>query len=132
MDSQGGLWNMNTPDWGAWLRTLREAKGLSQTDLATKVGIANTTLSDMERGVRGCPGGVTLVKLALALGISVDYLMMPEFPSDEGRGEYKADYPLKSKYYDELDDETQRQVDIAVKTFEEEFSRNLLERKQHK
>lgn len=132
MGSRGGLLDMSTPDWGTWLRTLRDAKGLSQTDLSTKVGIANTTLSDMERGVRGCPGGVTLVKLALALGVSVDYLLKPEFPSDEGRGEYKADYPLKSKYYDELDDETQRQVDIAVKTFEEEFSRNLLERKQHK
>jgi transcriptional regulator with XRE-family HTH domain len=53
---------------GTMLREQRLARGLAQAELARRVGITASALSQMERGVRG-PGGDTLVRLWEVLGV---------------------------------------------------------------
>ncbi len=52
---------------GTKLRRLRREKALSQLDLVEMTGVAQATLSDLERGKRGARSS-TLRKLAEALG----------------------------------------------------------------
>lgn len=56
---------------GKVIARLREDRGLSQADLASKVGISQPTLSRFERGA-GKPDALTMKKLAAELGVSVD------------------------------------------------------------
>jgi transcriptional regulator with XRE-family HTH domain len=56
------------------LRRTREAKGLSQADLAAKTGLQPAAVSHFETGQRS-PSFENLRKLADALSVSVDYLL---------------------------------------------------------
>lgn len=56
---------------GKVIARLREDRGLSQAELASKVGISQPTLSRFERGA-GKPDALTMKKLAAELGVSVD------------------------------------------------------------
>lgn len=53
------------------LKQYRENKGLSQTALANKVGLKQTTISQYENGLR-IPKMTIAIKLAKVLGVSVD------------------------------------------------------------
>ncbi|MFA9443731.1 helix-turn-helix domain-containing protein [Egicoccus sp. AB-alg6-2] len=53
---------------GTVIRDQRLARGLSQAEVARRVGITPSALSQVERGVRG-PGGDTLVRLWEVLGV---------------------------------------------------------------
>lgn len=53
---------------GTAIRDQRLARGLSQAEVARRVGITPSALSQVERGVRG-PGGDTLVRLWEVLGV---------------------------------------------------------------
>ncbi len=53
---------------GSLIRDQRLSRGLSQAELARRVGISPSALSQVERGVRG-PGGDTLVRLWEVLGV---------------------------------------------------------------
>ena len=53
---------------GSLIRDQRLARGFSQAELARRVGISPSALSQVERGVRG-PGGDTLVRLWEVLGV---------------------------------------------------------------
>ncbi|MBI2850852.1 MAG: helix-turn-helix domain-containing protein [Chloroflexi bacterium] len=57
------------------LRELREKAGLSQNELASRVGISFTYLSKIENGVRPPPSEKVILKLAEALGCAKDDLM---------------------------------------------------------
>ena len=59
---------------GARLRQLRREQALSQQDLMVMTGVAQATLSDLERGKRGARAS-TLRKLAQALGVEPKELM---------------------------------------------------------
>jgi transcriptional regulator with XRE-family HTH domain len=50
------------------LRRVREARGLSQADLAARSGVSRWTISHLERG-RGEPHPQTTERLAEALGV---------------------------------------------------------------
>lgn len=56
------------------LRELREAKKLSQTELAEKSGFQPSAISHFETGRRS-PSFDNLKKLADALAVSIDYLL---------------------------------------------------------
>lgn len=56
---------------GKVISRLREDRGLSQADLAARVGISQPTLSRFERGA-GKPDALTMKKLAAELCVSVD------------------------------------------------------------
>jgi transcriptional regulator with XRE-family HTH domain len=61
------------PGFGSRLRTLREALGLSQSELATRCGLPIDTLQNWEQG-RSEPRLSALVQLAGCLGVSLDAL----------------------------------------------------------
>ena len=56
------------------LKSTREARGLSQADLAKKTGLQPAAVSHFETGNRA-PSFDNLRKLSDALGVSVDYLL---------------------------------------------------------
>ena len=55
------------------IREFRKKKGLRQTDLARLVGIFQSELSEIERGIRK-PSVYLAKKIAKALGVSLDDL----------------------------------------------------------
>ena len=63
---------------GRRLRRARRGLALSQQDLSVATGVAQATLSDLERGKRGARAS-TVRKLAAALGVKPKELM------EEGR-----------------------------------------------
>ena len=63
---------------GHRLRAYRERAKLSQTQLAQMSGVARTMISNVENGHRGGFSMESLIKLASALGLSVDQLCRPE------------------------------------------------------
>ena len=56
------------------IRELRKQKGLTQVELAEKVGISNVSLSNYERGTQ-MPDLITLAKIAVELDVSTDVLL---------------------------------------------------------
>lgn len=57
------------------LIALRTARGLTQADLVRLSGLASSHISMIESGERRSPAGVTVGKLARALGVSADELL---------------------------------------------------------
>ena len=68
---------MNTYVTGATIRQLREARKLTQAELAEKIGVSSKTVSKWETA-KGLPDISLLQPLAQALGISVIELMNGE------------------------------------------------------
>jgi transcriptional regulator with XRE-family HTH domain len=60
---------------GKVLKRLREAKALSQLELAKRAGVAQAYLSELEAGQKKNPGIETLRKIAKALGVPVTELL---------------------------------------------------------
>lgn len=71
---------MKNEDLVERLLRLRNQKGISQTELASRAGITQKAISDIETGKRS-PHKQTLASLALALGVTVRELtgQEPEF-----------------------------------------------------
>lgn len=59
---------MTTTGLGAWLRSIRESRGIYQKDLAQRVGISNALLSYYESGQRTIPPHHAVI-LAESLGV---------------------------------------------------------------
>ncbi len=70
--------------FGTRLRELREAKGLTQSQLALAAGLSGGSVSNLEQGFRKTPSWETLQKLAGALGVGVE-AFTEEAESDEKR-----------------------------------------------
>jgi len=64
-------------DFGARLRELREKKGLSQSQVASKLNLSNTTISSYEANTR-YPSFEVLSQLTLLYNASADYLLGTE------------------------------------------------------
>lgn len=64
------------------LKTLRKEAGLTQVDVAEKLGISQPAYASWERGVKK-PTQENLVKIAQVLNVSIDYLV--------GNSEEKSD-----------------------------------------
>lgn len=61
--------------FGRRLKTIRETRDLSQADLGLLAGVPALMISHFETGARPSASAATLVKLANALEISIDYLV---------------------------------------------------------
>ena len=59
---------------GARIRQLRLSVGMTQRDLAQRINVGNTTLSQYESGAR-VPSDEVKIKIASVFGVSVDYLL---------------------------------------------------------
>ena len=68
---------MNSYVTGATVKQLREARNMTQAELAEKIGVSSKTVSKWETA-KGLPDISLLQPLALALGISVIELMNGE------------------------------------------------------
>lgn len=62
------------PTLGQRLRSLRHEQGRSLTDVAQRAGISKAYLSQLEREDKKQPGYDVVVRLATALGVSVEML----------------------------------------------------------
>lgn len=62
-------------EFGRRLKSVRETRGLSQTELGDQAGVPALMISHFETGARPSASAATLVKLANALEISIDYLV---------------------------------------------------------
>ena len=60
---------------GKLLKTLREAKGLTQVDLAARAKVERTYIVKLESGDKKNPSLAILQKLAKALGVPVTELL---------------------------------------------------------
>lgn len=61
-------------DFGDKLKTLRTAKGLSQKQLAQRMGITKSMISAYETSMR-MPSYEVLIKIARDFNVSIDYLL---------------------------------------------------------
>jgi transcriptional regulator with XRE-family HTH domain len=89
---------MSSSSFGARLGEARRAAGLSQNDLAAKLGVAQSNISFWESWEKP-PRGEVLPKLAEAVGVSVDELlgMKPVKPKAEPTGKVKQAFAAVSK-----------------------------------
>jgi transcriptional regulator with XRE-family HTH domain len=72
---------------GKRIAQLRREKGLSQIELAKKVGVSQRYVSTWETG-KNMPHVETLLKLAQVFGVSVDHLLLENVPRE---GTHKID-----------------------------------------
>lgn len=90
--------NMNSGNIGERLRAARKEMGLTQTELAERLGISFVGVSQWESGKRN-PKKETLVRLAAILDVPVSYFFGTESLDDEAldfllRAWKHADYQL--------------------------------------
>lgn len=85
---------MDTYITGAAIRTLREKKGLSQTQLAERIGVSSKTVSKWETA-KGLPDITLIEPLAKELGVSVLELMS----GDAVINQNVSSNILRSKFY---------------------------------
>lgn len=76
---------MDTKRTGALIRSLREERGLTQLQLAARVGVSDKAVSKWERG-GGCPDVSLLPALADELGATVETLLAGALAPDERQG----------------------------------------------
>lgn len=62
-------------DVGARLRRLREARDVSQVELAKRLGVTQSNVSEMERGIRTVTSHFA-VKLSKSLRVSIDEILI--------------------------------------------------------
>jgi predicted DNA-binding mobile mystery protein A len=64
-----------------WVRSVREALGMSQAELAARLGVNQKTVHSLEAGeLAGTVQLATLVRAAEALGCDVVYALVPRVP----------------------------------------------------
>ncbi|MBQ4616880.1 MAG: helix-turn-helix domain-containing protein [Clostridia bacterium] len=85
---------MNTYITGAVIKRLREAKGITQTELAEQIGVSSKAVSKWETA-KGLPDITLIEPLSKALGVSVMELMSGEPIINQNRSANL----LRSKFY---------------------------------
>ncbi len=85
---------MNTYITGAVIKRLREAKGITQTELAEQIGVSSKAVSKWETA-KGLPDITLIESLAKALGVSVMELMSGDTVINQNRSANL----LRSKFY---------------------------------
>ena len=63
---------------GFKIKEIRESKGMSQQELSTKSGISRLTIISLESGTQKTTTTKTLLKIANALGVSVQSIFFEE------------------------------------------------------
>ena len=95
---------------GERIREARLKKGLTQEQLAEKIGVAKSTLTGYEKGNRE-PDVLKLQKLIDCLGVPSNYLL--GFPDEFGKDSVEQ-HPLLQQY-NSLDEHGKRMVDLVIR-----------------
>lgn len=111
------------------LRELRKQRGMTQQQLADKVGILNVSLSNYERGTQ-MPDIFTLTKLANALGVSTDTLLGLNDPVDEASSPKTLEARILSAGIDKLPQPQREQALNVVKAMFLQYADLFEERKE--
>lgn len=77
---------MQRQSFGEMVRTLRSEKGMTQLELAQRMGVTDKAVSKWERDL-SIPDVASLPKLAEELGVSVDELLQAKSAAQEGAAE---------------------------------------------
>ena len=94
------------------IRELRKQKGMTQQQLADKVGISNVSLSNYERGAQ-MPDLITLSKIAIELDVSTDILLGIQEEISENDVPRTDEARILAKGIDKLPKEQREQI-LAV------------------
>ena len=78
------------------LKSLLEARGMSQKELALKAGITEAAVSHYLKGDR-IPRGAILLNIANALGVSTDYLLNMAEPANDSDEDIETSYRLLAR-----------------------------------
>lgn len=109
---------------GARVKSLRSLRGLSQNQLAKRVGVKQASLSRLEAGISNTIRGDNAVRLAQALGVSLDYLMGDREQSTAvdfiGRD---PEVDMLVEHFSELNAEGRRQMIMFAKYLRAESAR---------
>lgn len=81
---------MKNKTLGKMILSLRKEKGMTQLELAEKMGVTDKAVSKWERDI-SCPDIGSIPKLAEIFEVSVDELMQTKNVSGENKGESKAE-----------------------------------------
>ena len=92
---------------GARIKTARERAGLTQEDLAARVGMSPSHMSIVERGVK-VPRMDTVVKLANELDVSADYLLQDSVAQSRNNQLLSSIMDLPERERDRLLDKAHR------------------------
>lgn len=65
---------MNYCNFGEILRALRKGRGMTQSELGSRLGLSKAVLSKYELGL-GYPSFDTLIRIAQYFGVTTDYLL---------------------------------------------------------
>lgn len=68
---------------GARIRSMRNDKGISLTELAERAGVSKSYLSTVENGTGSRPGAAVLHKLAIALGVTLGDVLGRSVQADD-------------------------------------------------
>jgi HTH-type transcriptional regulator / antitoxin HipB len=80
-------------DFGAVIRDARKAKGLTQTDLAKKLGIRQDWISNIEGGRIGNPSLGTVLQVCAVLDIEIRADRVSKAPVSVRLGDLATDDP---------------------------------------
>ena len=72
----------NMKQSGERIRQLRKAKGMTQEQLATKLGIGERHLRRIETGEKGSSVDI-LVEISALFSVSLDYIIVGKQPQDD-------------------------------------------------
>ena len=107
---------------GEKINMLRSLRGLSQNELAKRVGLRQASLSRLESGVAHTIRASNAAKLAQELGTSVDYILSDrQKPSTSDLVGYDPAVDLLIEYYADCD-ERRREELIAFARFSRDRS----------
>ncbi len=98
---------------GQRIREAREARGLSQMELATRIDRRQATISDMENG-RMEPETTTLVVMAQVLEKPVTYFFPPPWGPRVSRGDLTYDEQALLLEYRRLQRDEHRRIALAL------------------
>lgn len=87
---------------GARLKRIRTEKGITQVELAKRLGSIQAVVSSYECG-KAHPNHETLARMAQALGVSTDYLLGIAPAPTATRAAFKSDAPASGRFQRRLD-----------------------------